>query len=63
MEPPLRVAQTGSLLYRGLAIRNATGSPAPADCQSVPQSREQTACLRYIDVREITPGFRPPRLP
>jgi hypothetical protein len=60
-EPPPRrsvVAQTGSLLYRGLAIRNSTSSPALADC---PSAKQQTGCLRYArDIRWSLPSTTVP---
>jgi hypothetical protein len=41
-DTPIFVAQTGSLLYRGLATR-----PRPAaDCQS---AKQQAASLRYVE--------------
>ncbi len=43
--PSAGVAQTGSLLYRGLAIRNRRYCEHPADYQSATQ---QVANLRYI---------------
>jgi len=42
---PHHVAQTGSLLCRGLAIRNRPDCERPADYQSATQ---QVANLRYI---------------
>ncbi len=41
------VAQTGSLLYRGLAIRSVCDDARPADCQS---AKRQVANLRYTEV-------------
>ena len=43
------VAQTGSLLYRGLAIRSRSHFERPADYQSATQ---QVANLRHTCVRQ-----------